>query len=35
MELQHLVNLKTRRTVRATNLPLGYPLIDIASPEEV
>jgi predicted nucleic acid-binding protein len=32
---KHLVNLKTRRTVHATNLRLGYPLIDIVSPEEV
>jgi predicted nucleic acid-binding protein len=32
---KHLVNLKTRRMVHATNLRLGYPLIDIVSPEEV
>jgi hypothetical protein len=32
---KHPVNLKTRRAIHATNLRLGYPLIDIVSPEEV
>lgn len=32
---RHLVNLRTRRAVHAANLRLGYPLIEIVSPEEV
>lgn len=32
---RHLVNVKTRRAVHAVNLRLGYPLIEIVSPEEV
>jgi len=32
---RHLVNVRTRRAVHAVNLRLGYPLIDIVSPEEV
>lgn len=30
-----MVNLQTRRAVQAVNLRLGYPLIEIVSPEEV
>jgi predicted nucleic acid-binding protein len=32
---RHLVNLRTRRAVHAVNLRLGYPLVDIISPEEI
>ena len=32
---RHLVNVRTRRTVHAVNLRLGYPLVEIVSPEEV
>ena len=32
---RHLVNLRTRRAVYAVNLRLGYPLVDIISPEEI
>lgn len=32
---RHLVNLRTRRAVHAVNVRLGYPLIEIVSPEEV
>lgn len=32
---RHMVNIRTRRAVQAINLRLGYPLIDIVSPEEV
>ena len=32
---RHLVNVKTRRAVHAVNVRLGYPLIEIVSPEEV
>jgi citrate lyase beta subunit len=32
---RHLVNLKTRRAVHGVNLRLGYPLLEIVSPEEV
>ena len=32
---RHLVNVKTRRAVQAVNIRLGYPLIEIVSPEEV
>lgn len=32
---RHLVNVRTRRAVHAVNLRLGYPLIEIVSPEEV
>jgi len=30
-----IVNIRTRRAVHAVNLRLGYPLIEIVSPEEV
>jgi len=30
-----IVNIRTRRSVHATNLRLGFPLIEIVSPEEV
>jgi hypothetical protein len=30
-----IVNIRTRRAVHAANLRLGYPLIEIVSPEEV
>jgi predicted nucleic acid-binding protein len=30
-----IVNIKTRRSVHATNLRFGFPLIEIVSPEEV
>jgi predicted nucleic acid-binding protein len=30
-----IVNIRTRRSVHAVNLRLGYPLIEIVSPEEV
>ena len=32
---RHLVNVRTRRAVHAVNFRLGYPLIEIVSPEEV
>jgi predicted nucleic acid-binding protein len=32
---RHLVNVRTRRAVNSVNLRLGYPLIEIVSPEEV
>jgi predicted nucleic acid-binding protein len=32
---RHIVNLRTRRAVSALHLRLGYPLVDIVSPEEV
>jgi hypothetical protein len=32
---RHLVNIRTRRSVHAVNMRLGYPLIEIVSPEEV
>jgi len=32
---RHLVNVRTRRAIHAVNLRLGYPLIEIVSPEEV
>ncbi len=32
---RHLVNVRTRRSVHSVNLRLGYPLIEIVSPEEV
>lgn len=32
---RHLVNVKTRRAVHAVNVRLGYPMIEIVSPEEV
>lgn len=32
---RHLVNVRTRRAVYAVNVRLGYPLIEIVSPEEV
>jgi predicted nucleic acid-binding protein len=32
---RHLVNVRTRRAVHAVNLRLGYPLVDIISPEEI
>jgi predicted nucleic acid-binding protein len=32
---RHLVNLRTRRAVHAVNVGLGYPMIEIVSPEEV
>jgi predicted nucleic acid-binding protein len=32
---RHLVNLRTRRAVHAVNVRMGYPLIEIVSPEEV
>jgi predicted nucleic acid-binding protein len=32
---RHLVNVRTRRAVHAVHLRLGYPLIEIVSPEEV
>jgi predicted nucleic acid-binding protein len=32
---RHLVNVRTRRAVHAVNVRLGYPVIDIVSPEEV
>jgi hypothetical protein len=30
-----IVNIRTRRAVHAINLRLGYPLVEIVSPEEV
>jgi hypothetical protein len=30
-----IVNIRTRRAVHSVNLRLGYPLIEIVSPEEV
>jgi hypothetical protein len=30
-----IVNIRTRRSVHATNLRFGFPLIEIVSPEEV
>jgi predicted nucleic acid-binding protein len=32
---RHLVNLETRRAVQAMNVRLGYPLLEIVSPEEI
>ena len=32
---RHLVNVRTRRAIHAVHLRLGYPLIEIVSPEEV
>jgi hypothetical protein len=32
---RHLVNVSTRRAVHAVNIRLGYPMIEIVSPEEV
>ena len=32
---RHLVNVRTRRAVHAVNVLLGYPMIEIVSPEEV
>jgi predicted nucleic acid-binding protein len=32
---RHLVNIRTRRAVHAVNVRLGYPLVEIVSPEEV
>ena len=32
---KHLVNLRTRRAVHAINLRLGFPLLEIVSPEVV
>lgn len=32
---RHLVNVRTRRVVHSVNLRLGYPLLEIVSPEEV
>ncbi len=32
---KHLVNLKRRRLVHSVNIRLGYPLIELVSPEEV
>jgi hypothetical protein len=32
---RHLVNVRTRRAVHAVNVRLGYPMIEIVSPEEV
>ncbi len=32
---RHLVNVSTRRAVHAVNVRLGYPMIEIVSPEEV
>ncbi len=32
---RHLVNVNTRRAVHAVNVRLGYPMIEIVSPEEV
>ena len=32
---RHLVNIRTRRAVHGVNVRLGYPLIEIVSPEEV
>ncbi len=32
---RHLVNLRTRRAVHSVNVRLGYPLLEIVSPEEV
>ncbi len=32
---RHLVNVRTRRAVHSVNVRLGYPLIEIVSPEEV
>lgn len=32
---RHLVNVRMRRAVHAVNLRLGYPLVEIVSPEEV
>ena len=30
-----MVNIRTRRAVHSVNLRLGFPLIEIVSPEEV
>ena len=32
---EHLVRVKTRRTVSMVNASLGYPYLDIVSPAEV
>lgn len=32
---KHLVNLRRRRLVHSVNIRLGYPLIELVSPEEV
>jgi hypothetical protein len=32
---KHLVNLRRKRLVHSVNVRLGYPLIDLISPEEV
>lgn len=32
---KHLVNLRRRRLVHSVNVRLGYPLIELVSPEEV
>jgi len=32
---RHIVNIRTRRAVHSVNLRLGFPLIEIVSPEEV
>ena len=32
---RHLVNLRRKRLVHSVNIRLGYPLIEIVSPEEV
>ena len=32
---RHLVNLRRKRLVHSVNIRLGYPLIDLVSPEEV
>jgi predicted nucleic acid-binding protein len=32
---RHIVNIRTRRAVHSINLRLGFPLIEIVSPEEV
>jgi hypothetical protein len=32
---RHLVNLRRKRLVHSVNIRLGYPLIELVSPEEV
>lgn len=32
---KHLVNLRRKRLIHSVNIRLGYPLIDLISPEEV
>ncbi len=32
---KHLVNLRRKRLVHSVNVRLGYPLIEVVSPEEV